>query len=138
LLHPQVLIYLVVGALILSAFIFVEANTSAPMMPLSLFKSRTFSGANLLTLLLYAALGGVFFFVPFNLIQVQGYSATAAGTVFLPFILIMFFLSRWSGGLVSQYCSVKDICRLGGGFAEPNSRPENVGFLHPTYELFDF
>src|SRR5215468_3272431 len=73
------------------------------MVPLTLFRSRTFSGANLLTLFLYAALGVFFFIFPMNLIQVQGYSATATGAAALPFILLMFSLSRWSGGLVAHY-----------------------------------
>jgi len=73
------------------------------MLPLRLFQSRNFSGANLLTLLLYAALGGSMFFIPLNLIQVQGYSATAAGAALAPFILIMFTLSPWAGGLVDRY-----------------------------------
>jgi MFS family permease len=75
------------------------------MMPLTLFRSRTFAGANLLTLFLYAALGGTLFFFPFNLVQVQGYSATAAGGALLPFILLMSILSRWAGGLVDRYGS---------------------------------
>src|SRR5581483_7466329 len=79
-----------------------ERHTPAPMMPLGLFRARTFAGANLLTFLLYAALGGALFFVPFNLIQVQGYAPTAAGAALLPFIFIMFALSRWAGGLVER------------------------------------
>ena len=73
------------------------------MLPLGLFKSRTFSGANPLTLFLYAALGGALFFLPLNLIQLQGYSATAAGAAMLPFVLTLFLLSRWSGGLIARF-----------------------------------
>ena len=69
------------------------------MLPLSLFKARDFSGTNLLTLLLYGALGGGLYFVPLVLIQVQGLSATAAGAALLPFVAIMFLLSGWAGRL---------------------------------------
>ena len=101
--HPLIIACLLFGILVLGAFIFLEANIYSPMMPLYLFKSRTFSGANLLTLLLYSALGGVLYFVPFNLIQIQDYSAFSTGALFLPFILIMFFLSPWSSNLVNRY-----------------------------------
>ena len=91
------------GLVALTAFVVVEARGEAPMMPLDLFRSRTFSGANLLTLLLYAALGGALYFVPFTLIQVHGYGATGAGAALLPMILIMFGLSRWAGGLIGRF-----------------------------------
>ena len=99
----SVIMALAAGVVVLILFLFVEARVSQPMLPLTLFRSRTFAGTNLLTFLLYAALGGTLFFLPLNLIQVQHYSPTSAGAVLLPFILIMSFLSRWAGGLVARY-----------------------------------
>jgi EmrB/QacA subfamily drug resistance transporter len=93
---------LAVGVLSLIAFVVVESRAAAPMVPLGLFQSRVFTLANVLTLLLYGALATVFWLVPLNLIEVQHYSATAAGASLLPLPLLMFVLSRWSGGLVAK------------------------------------
>jgi EmrB/QacA subfamily drug resistance transporter len=91
------------GLISLAIFIYHETRARNPMVPLKLFRSRNFSGANLLTLLLYAALSGTFFFFTLNLIQIQHYSATAAGAALLPFVVLMFSLSRWSGGLIDRF-----------------------------------
>jgi EmrB/QacA subfamily drug resistance transporter len=90
------------GVATLAVFVVVEARAKAPMVPLELFRSRTFSGANALTLLLYAALGGALFFLPFDLIQVQGYTPAEAGASLLPFILLVSAMSRWAGGLSAR------------------------------------
>ena len=81
---PVVFVPLVLGVAALVGFVLTEWEAGEPMMPLTLFRSRNFTGANLLTLLLYMGLGGALYFFPFVLQQVHGYSATAAGSAFLP------------------------------------------------------
>jgi EmrB/QacA subfamily drug resistance transporter len=100
--HPLVIGALIVGVASFVALIVVERRVDGPMLPLELFASRGFTLANLLTLFLYAALTEMFFLVPLDLIQVRGYDATAAGIALLPFPIILFALSRWSGGLVAR------------------------------------
>jgi MFS family permease len=92
----------VLGVITLIGFLFVEARSPGPMMRLDLFSSRVFSGTNLYTFLLYAALGGSLYFVPFYLINIHGYSPAAAGAALLPTLLLIFGFSRFSGGLVPR------------------------------------
>jgi len=94
---------IVAGIVFGAAFVWAERHVTAPMLPPGLFRSRTFSGANVYTLLLYAALGGSLYFVPFLLIDVQRYTPSAAGAAFLPFIALQFTLARWSGGLIARF-----------------------------------
>ncbi len=102
--HPAHLVAAaaVFGGVALTGFLAVEHWSRLPMVSLSLFRSRNFTGANLLTLFLYASLGGLMFFFPMDLIEIQHYTATLAGAAFLPFVAIMFGLSRWAGGLVAR------------------------------------
>lgn len=90
------------GVLSLIAFIWWELRTPHPMIRPELFSIRTFSLANFQTLLIYAALGGILFFVPLNLVQVQGYSEQQTGLAMLPFALLISGLSRLSGSWVDR------------------------------------
>lgn len=91
------------GALLLVTAFLVESRMAHPLVPLALFRSREFVGANLLTFGLYAALAGELFYLPLNLIQIQGYSPAHAGAAMVPMVVLMFLLSRSSGGLMARY-----------------------------------
>ena len=99
---PFILTILIAAAALILLFVLIETRLANPMLPLTLFRTPQFTGANLLTFFLYAALGGTLFFLPLNLIQVQHYSATGAGAALLPFILTISLVSRWSGGLTQH------------------------------------
>jgi EmrB/QacA subfamily drug resistance transporter len=94
--------FIVAGLAILALFLVWESRSTSPMLPLSLFRSAAFSGTNLLTFLLYGALGAALFFLPLNLIGVQGYSAAAAGAALLPMSLLLAGLSGVFGGLADR------------------------------------
>ena len=99
---PLVITALIAGAAALIAFVLVERRSDHPLVDLDLFKARTFSGANLMTAFLYGALLAGFFFLPLNMIQVQGYDAAVAGLTFLPFDILLAVMSPWAGGLVDR------------------------------------
>ena len=99
---PGIAVAAAVGVICLIVFVFVEHRARAPLVPLTLFRSRAFSGANVLTLLLYAALSGAMFLLPFNFIQVLHYTPAEAGAAFLPIVATMSLLSRFTGGLADR------------------------------------
>ncbi|CAN5388618.1 MFS transporter [soil metagenome] len=100
---PGILGGLAVGVVLLAGFLVAEAKEAHPMMPLALFRSPVFSGVNLLTLLLYFALGGAMFFLPFELIRVHGWSATEAGAAMLPFAAVMGLFSGLAGKVADRF-----------------------------------
>lgn len=94
------------------AFLMRQHTARAPMLPLGLFRIAAFSGVNLMTLLLYGALSGILYFLPFNLIQVQGYSALQAGAAFLPMTLLIGIGSVFAGALTRQF-SERQVLTIG-------------------------
>jgi EmrB/QacA subfamily drug resistance transporter len=96
---PVVLLTLAVGVVGLVAFVLAERRSKQPMVPLEIFRHKAFSGANLVTLLVYAANGGIFFLFVVNLQVVSGFSPLASGTALLPTTILMLFLSSRAGAL---------------------------------------
>jgi predicted MFS family arabinose efflux permease len=99
---PRVLAALGIGAAALVLFAVVEARSPHPLLPLSLFRSRSLSVGVILTLLVHSAFHGLLLFLPLHLIQAQGYGASVAGLTQLPVMLLLVALSRWAGGLVDR------------------------------------
>jgi EmrB/QacA subfamily drug resistance transporter len=95
---PALLVGLVAGA----AFVVAETREAHPMLPLGMFRSRNFSAANAMTLLVYAALGAVLFFLVIDLQTVLGYGALDAGIATLPITLIMLLLAARGGALSAR------------------------------------
>ncbi len=95
--HRRLTAMLAGGVALLALFVVLERRVRTPMLPPELFRARSFAAANLLTLFLYAALGAALFFIPFDLIDVQGFSATAAGAANLPIVVLITALSPFAG-----------------------------------------
>jgi len=93
----------IAGVGLLGAMVLVEHRVAAPMMPLTVFRSRAFTGSNLATLLVYFALSGALFLLPFDLIAARGHAAATAGAALLPLTIVMGTLSRPIGGWAERH-----------------------------------
>jgi EmrB/QacA subfamily drug resistance transporter len=118
---PAVLIALVAAVLAAPAFLLTEHRRANPMLPLGIFRSLQFSGANAVTFVVYGGLGGALFLLPIELQVVSGYSPLASGLALLPVTLIMLIFSARSGALAARIgprlqMSVGPIV-VGGGLA---------------------
>jgi EmrB/QacA subfamily drug resistance transporter len=99
---PQAMVAGAVGIAFGVAFVVVEKRTANPMLPLSVFSSRQFTAVNVVTFVVYAALGGVFFFLAMQLQIVSRFSPIAAGAALLPVTVLLLLLSSWAGGLAQK------------------------------------
>lgn len=99
----QIYLTLSLGVLLLVVFILIESKSRHPMMPLHLFKNHSFSGANLLTLFLYAGLSAGMLFLSLNMVQAQGYSQLQSGLTFLPFTALMIAIARPAGSIADKF-----------------------------------
>ena len=100
--NPPVVAALLIGVVGMVVFVLVEARVPHPLLPLGLFRSRQFTGANLVTLVVYGALGGGLFLLPIELQQVAHYTPLESGVALLPITCIMLIFSARSGALASQ------------------------------------
>ena len=99
---PAILLSLLGGLLALAAFLTVERRSRHPMLPLDIFRSRVFTATNLVTLLVYGALGGALFLLPMQLQRVVGFTPLQAGTALIPITLVMLLLSARAGNLAQR------------------------------------
>ncbi|MUM32359.1 MFS transporter, partial [Mycolicibacterium sp. CBMA 361] len=99
---PVVVVAAVLGAFAIVAFVVIERRAAHPMLPLDIFSSRQFTSANVVTFVVYTALGGVFFLLVVVLQNALGYSPIAAGAASLPVTAIMLALSSASGALAQR------------------------------------
>lgn len=130
---PLVAVALIGGVVVLSLFILAETRIAAPMISLDLFRLPRFAGVQAFTFLLWAALSGALFFVPFRLMQVQGFKPLQAGMALLPFVLLVSILSRWAGGISDRLGPriplMVGACFAGGGFLLLTLPDANASYL---------
>ena len=103
---------IVTGLAIIVLFVYYENRISNPLLPMKLFRSRTFSGANIVSFQFWFAWNAVIFYVPFSLIQLHGYSATGLAISFIPGFIVMLISAALSGELVARY-GVRNLLIIG-------------------------